>query len=41
MLAHKLKGNPAFWKYRILYNEIFKIRGKNNRVYKEKLFGKF
>lgn len=41
MLAHKLKGNPAFWKYRILYNEIFKIRGKNNKVYKEKLFGKF
>ena len=35
-----LKQKPCFWKIKILYNEIFRIRGKNNVITKQRLYGK-
>lgn len=35
-----LKQKPVFWKIKILYNEIFRIRGKNNVITKQRFYGK-
>lgn len=35
-----IKRKPAFWKIKILYNEIFRVRGKNNVIIKQHYYGK-
>lgn len=35
-----IKQKPVFWKIKILYNEIFRIRGKNNVIIKQRFYGK-
>lgn len=35
-----IKQKPVFWKIRVCYNEIFKIRGKNNVIDKQRFYGK-
>lgn len=36
----KIKQEPVFWRIKILYNKIFRIRGKNNVIKKQRLYGR-
>lgn len=35
-----IKQKPVFWKIKISYNEIFRIRDKNNMITKQRFYGK-
>lgn len=39
-IIQKLKSNPVLYKYRVIFNKVFPIRGNNNTIIKHSGGGK-